>query len=295
VAASIVKRLKGLATSSWGEKRAALTWRLQGLRDGLPNLRTRARSRKNRLPPRLNRYRLTHGLRLIGARAAARGFYRDREPLVSVLIPTHNRARLLADRSLASVLQQTYSRVEIVVVGDGCTDDTASMIARIGDPRIRFENLPARGHLPEDPELAWLVAGTAAANRAATLARGQWFAWLDDDDEFSKDHIEILLEACLNKRWEFAYGIMEMEVEPEVWKPVGAFPPHLGEICNASVLYARYLRFLRYDPEAWRNGEPGDWNLWKRMWGAGVRMGFVDAVVGRHYLEHRPPLASRNR
>ena len=62
-----------------------------------------------------------------------------------------------------------------------------------------------------------------------------------------------------------------------------------GSICNASVLYGAHLRFLRYDLNAWRRDEPNDWNLWKRMWGAGVRMGFVDRVLGKHFLEHWPP------
>src|SRR5712692_6207014 len=72
------------------------------------------------------------------------------------------------------------------------------------------------------------------------------------------------------------------------WRRVGSYPPELGHICNASVLYGAHLRFLRYDLNAWRRGEPNDWNLWKRMWGAGVRMGFVDRVVGKHFLEHSP-------
>ena len=66
-------------------------------------------------------------------------------------------------------------------------------------------------------------------------------------------------------------------------------PSDSSRICNASVLYGAHLCFLRYDLNAWRLDEPNDWNLWKRMWGAGGRMGFVDRVVGRHFLEHRPP------
>jgi hypothetical protein len=135
-----------------------------------------------------------------------------------------------------------------------------------------------------------MVAGTQPANYALARARGRWVAWLDDDDEFSEDHIEVLLSACLTRRLEFAYGIMEDEVTQDHWQPVGAFPPELGRICNDSVLYASYLSFLRYDPDAWRYDEPGDWNLWKRMWGAGVRMGFVAHKVGRHYKHHHPVL-----
>jgi glycosyltransferase involved in cell wall biosynthesis len=130
------------------------------------------------------------------------------------------------------------------------------------------------------------------ANAALDMARGKWIAWLDDDDEFSSDHLEALLARCLRSRSEFAYGVMMMEMEPGVWQPVGSYPPECGRICNASVLYGAHLRFFRYDLDAWRLREPNDWNLWKRMWGAGVRMEFVDRVVGKHFQEHRPPETS---
>ena len=272
-------RKRQFLESSWLEGRAAIEWRVD---------RWRARHRR-RLPGQLNRYRLQHLGRLWMARVGARDLYRDAEPLISVLMPTYNRAELLRERSVASVLRQTYSHFEIVIVGDACTDHTEALLRDAGDPRIRFYNLPVRGTYPEDPYRRWLVAGSAPANEALRIARGRWIAWLDDDDEFSADHLEVLLAACLERRWEFAYGVMEMEVESGTWRRVGSYPPECGRICNASVLYGAHLRFLRYDLNAWRLDEPNDWNLWKRMWGAGVRMGFVDRVVGRHFLEHRPP------
>jgi glycosyltransferase involved in cell wall biosynthesis len=222
------------------------------------------------------------------ARLTARNLYRDSEPLISVLIPTYNRAELLLKRSVASVLRQSYPRFEIVIVGDACTDDTEAQLRALKEPRIRFHNLPLRGKYPEDPYLRWLVAGSVPANQALGMARGKWVAWLDDDDEFSSNHLEVLLTACLQRRKEFVYGVMMMEVEPGNWRPVGSYPPMCGHICNAAVLYGAHLSFFRYDPEAWRLREPNDWNLWKRMWGAGVRMGFVDRIVGKHFLEHRP-------
>ena len=266
----------------WPEKRAALEWRVE---------RWRGKGQLT-LPGRLSRYRLNYLGRLWRARRGARDVYRDPEPLISVLIPTYNRAHLLVERSVASVLRQTYQRFEVVIVGDACTDGTEAHLLALGDPRIRFHNLPVRGRYPEDPYLRWLVAGSVPANAALDMAGGKWIAWLDDDDEFSSDHLEALLACCLQSRSEFAYGVMMMEMEPGVWQPVGSYPPECGRICNASVLYGAHLRFFRYDVEAWRLREPNDWNLWRRMWGAGVRMEFVDRVVGKHFQEHRPPETS---
>lgn len=272
---ALLQRVRRLAAYSWEERRRAV-WR-QFVRPG-----------QRQLPSGLNSNVLRYEWHLWLARLSASDLYRETEPLVSVLIPTFDRADLLVERALASVLRQTYRRFEVVIVGDACTDHTRTSLERLGDRRVRFHNLSSRGRYPEDPYHCWLVAGSIPANKALTLARGRWVASLDDDDEFSDDHIDVLLSACLRRKLEFAYGIMDSEVGPNVWKPIGSYPPELGRICNSSVLYGSHLRFFKYDVGCWRDNEPNDWNLWKRMWGSGVRMGFVDRVVGRHFLEHRP-------
>lgn len=70
------------------------------------------------------------------------------DPLVSVIIPTFNKAELLVERSIPSVLAQTYKRIEVVVVGDHCEDDTAERVAALNDDRVTFVNLPERGRYP---------------------------------------------------------------------------------------------------------------------------------------------------
>src|ERR1700682_5918611 len=86
--------------------------------------------------------------------------FEEPEPLVSVRIGTYNRSHLLFERSLPSVFNQTYTNFEIVVVGDGSTDDTAERFAKLDDTRVRFVNLPHQGVYPEDPTFRWMVAGT---------------------------------------------------------------------------------------------------------------------------------------
>ena len=89
------------------------------------------------------------------------------EPLVSVIIPVRNGARFLG-AAVDSVLNQTYPHVECIVVDDGSTDHTASVIASFGT-RIRSYFQPNRG-----------VA--SARNRGARLATGELLAFLDADD-----------------------------------------------------------------------------------------------------------------
>ncbi len=208
-------------------------------------------------------------------------------PLVTVHIATYNRGKLIAERAIASALAQTHRNVEVVVVGDCCDQATADAVLAVRDPRVRFENLPRRGPYPEDAWARWMVAGTAPVNRALELARGEWITPLDDDDEFTPDHVEVLLDECRRRRLEWVYGVAAMEMESGRWEHVGRWPPHEGHIAHQAVLYWAGLKFWHYWPDSWRLEEPGDWNMWRKMRKAGVAMGFVDRVVCRHFLERR--------
>lgn len=101
---------------------------------------------------------------------------------------------------------KSYQRFEIVIVNDGPNPATRAAIERLGDARIRFVEFPEQQRYPADRHLRWMVAGAPGMNRAAELATGSWLAPLDDDDEFSDDHLEKLLAAALDARAELAHG-----------------------------------------------------------------------------------------
>jgi GT2 family glycosyltransferase len=87
--------------------------------------------------------------------------------LVSVIVPTYNRAAILA-RALDSALAQSYPHVEVLVIDDGSTDATAAVVAQYGD-RVRY--------------LRQANAGVGAArNHGIANARGEFIAFLDSDD-----------------------------------------------------------------------------------------------------------------
>ena len=111
------------------------------------------------------------------------------DPLVSVVISTYNRADPLR-RAIFSCLQQTIgSLVEVVVVGDGCDakhDLTEEMMAEIASPQVVWENLDTNHGYGDSGE----CGGSVAKHRAIELARGEYIAYLDDDDEFFPEHLE---------------------------------------------------------------------------------------------------------
>lgn len=106
-------------------------------------------------------------------------------PAISVVIATYNRSRALA-YAIESVLGQTFTDWELIVVGDACTDDTAEIVTRYveADPRVRFVNL----------EHNW-GEQSAPNNIGRSLARAPLIAYLSHDDFWLPHHLKACSEA----------------------------------------------------------------------------------------------------
>lgn len=99
------------------------------------------------------------------------------KPTVSVVIATYNRSSLLG-RSIRSVLEQTYTDLELIVVDDASSDNTAEVVLRFSDRRIRYIRRDRNGSCP------------AARNTGLIASTGKFVAFNDDDDEWSPDKLE---------------------------------------------------------------------------------------------------------
>ncbi len=209
------------------------------------------------------------------------------EPLITVRIPTYVRSTLLVERALPSIARQTYQNFEVIVVGDGCTNDVAERIEDFGDPRVRFVNLPYRYPYPEDREHRWHVAGAPGVNVGTELARGTWLAMLGDDDEFEPNHLECLLEHARSTRSEMVYGdLVVRHPPPEADEIVSCYPPEHGLFNFQGAMFMAALRFYEFSTRSWLLDEPSDWNLCRRMLESGVRIGHVDRAVTVCYPSH---------
>lgn len=129
------------------------------------------------------------------------------------------------------------------------------------------------------------MAGVPAANEGIRRARGAWITGVDDDDEFYPDHVASLLDHALANGYEMVYGKVDWETRPGHFEELGSFPPSHGRISRMACMYHSMLSFFTYDIESWKLEEPADWNLWSRMRSCGVKMGFLDKLIGAHYLE----------
>ena len=185
---------------------------------------------------------------------------------VSVVIPAFNAASFLA-KTLRSVLEQSFTDVEVVVVDDGSSDGTAAVAASFS-PAVRVASGPRRGV-------------SAARNQGVGLARGDYVAFMDHDDLWEKDKLRrqvALLDADPRAAFVFTQARVEqegrvLEVFPEIADPAAFLADayenlvHWNYVPMSSVM-ARRDRLMQLSPEGpfdlrFRLSE--DWDLWLRL------------------------------
>ena len=124
------------------------------------------------------------------------------EPLVSIIIATYNWSSVLR-LAIHSVLWQTEQDFEVLVIGDGCTDDSEAVVRSFGDARVHWHNLPRNfGHQ------------TAPNNEGLRVARGRYIAYLGHDDIWHPDHLQTLVRAMVRSHADFASSLVQM-IGPE--------------------------------------------------------------------------------
>jgi glycosyltransferase involved in cell wall biosynthesis len=180
---------------------------------------------------------------------------------VSVVIPTRNRSRLLAS-TIRSVLGQRDVDLEIIVVDEASTDDTLVVLSAFGDARLRV----IRHETPHGV--------SAARNHGTAEARGEWVAFLDDDDLWAPDKLVLQIAAAeqAGRDWVYAgavniengqivYGCPPLPPE-EVVSALPRFNPIPG---GASNIIGRRTAWLRAGPFDTRLQNPADWEMSIRL------------------------------
>jgi glycosyltransferase involved in cell wall biosynthesis len=183
-------------------------------------------------------------------------------PRVTVVIPTRGRSRLLA-LTLRGVVRQRDVDFEVVVVDDGSTDDTAAMVKGLEAARVRL----LRHDRPRGV--------SAARNTGIAAARGEWVAFLDDDDLWAPEKLALQLEAAdaAHRAWVYA-GHAEVDDRLRVIAGASPAPPEqvtelLGRYnavpAGASNVAVRADALARGGPfdEQLTNNE--DWDMWIRL------------------------------
>jgi glycosyltransferase involved in cell wall biosynthesis len=190
-------------------------------------------------------------------------------PKVSVIVPAYNQSRYV-EAAVRSALTQTCDDLEVVVVDDGSTDDTSSVVQAIADPRLRYVYQENRG-----------LSG--ARNTGIRHARGEFLTFLDADDLFLPDKLEVLL-AAFARRPELGLVAGQAILVDQDGRRIGEIfdrplpddpsdlllgnPLHVGSVLLRKSWQAR----IGYFDEALRSYE--DWDYWLRLALAGCRMAY---------------------
>ncbi|MBF0591365.1 MAG: HAD-IA family hydrolase [Nitrospirae bacterium] len=132
------------------------------------------------------------------------------QPLVSVVMPAYNH-ELFIDEAVESVLRQTYTELELIIIDDGSSDNTQGRVLQYSDPRIRYEyqqNMGSHG----------------AINRGIGMAKGQYISIINSDDVYCCNRLETLVEKSLQDDLDFIItdiGLIdehsELITDPDHW------------------------------------------------------------------------------
>ena len=186
---------------------------------------------------------------------AGRTAMAGREPLVSVVLPTYNRADRLRT-AIENVLGQTYGSMELIVVDDGSTDCTRAVVAEVHDARVRYLWQP-NGKLPR------------ALNTGFRAANGRYLTWTSDDNYYHPTALQ-RMAAFLEENRDVGFVYTDYNLVNEITgerRVVRVEPPEHLRFVNrvgACFLYRRavYETVGNYDPQAFL---AEDYDYWIRV------------------------------
>lgn len=194
--------------------------------------------------------------------------------LVSVVIAVYNCEKYILE-AIQSVLSQTYSNIELVIVNDGSTDATADLVCR-HYPGIRHVLLPRQGQF-------------SSINHGIGYARGEYISFLDADDLFVRDKIALQVDKLQsNPEIDMVFGGIEEFITPEQsdalrpYSPRQAFTTHVtaGGLFRISC----FERAGLFDPK-WEVGGFIDWYM--RAQEAGLKECLIPELTIRRRIHGR--------
>lgn len=197
-------------------------------------------------------------------------FEGDDPPLVSVVIATYNWSSVLRF-AVASALDQTYPRLEVVVVGDGCTDDSEQVVGSFGDERVRWHNLPENSGSQSIPN-----------NAGIELARGEYIAYLGHDDLWLPSHLALVMNAVLDVDADVGFAVTEL-IGPKGsgfrrWRGIG--PGEWGVPPPSALLHRKGLVDQIGPWKDYREiAAPPDWDFVERARDHGARFARSHALT----------------
>lgn len=192
------------------------------------------------------------------------------EPQVTIILPTYNWSSVLR-YAIASVLRQTFTDFELLVIGDGCTDDSAQVVAQAGDERIRWIGLPENTGHQSEPN-----------NVGLRQARGGIIAYHGHDDLWLPHHLAVMVDALRSSGADLGHSLCLMVPSEGESGWLLVPQPELGSY--APPLCVIHRRSLTERIGGWRayrelGTTPPDVELWRRAAASGAALTFVPRLT----------------
>ncbi len=207
-------------------------------------------------------------------------------PTISVLLPIYNGEKYLVE-AIDSILAQTFTDFELIVIDDGSTDGTLAILQHYQtlDSRIRLVSRENKG----------LVA---TLNEGVNLARGKWLARMDQDDIALPQRFERQLQwlaqtgADICGSWVQFFGASDQSIlkHPQTDAAIKTELLFMSAFAHPSVIMKTALVKQLYYDSQFENAE--DYDLWERVARAGWQMTNVPEVL-LHYRQHASQISSR--
>lgn len=223
-------------------------------------------------------------------------------PLVSILIPTHNRSHLI-ERAIQSVLHQNYPHWELHIIDDGSTDDTWSyLLSYLPSWKRQIQSF---GRYEKSIQIHQTEHRRVSATRNFGIekSRGEWIALLDSDDEwypeklkrqiqFHKDHPEFLFSQT-KEVWNKKGNLQEPKGKYQ--KLSGRFLKESLSICmvtcSSFMAHKQTWESIGFFREEMRTCE--DYDLWNRILLRGYSIGLLDENLLVRYGGHDDQLSNQ--
>lgn len=202
----------------------------------------------------------------------------------TIIITTYNRAKLLP-QAIQSVLNQTFSDFELLVIDNGSTDDTRSVVGQIKDPRLRYVLNPEPTNSCDAPR-----------NLGIRMARGEWVSFLDDDDIWYPDRLQKVKDAfernpevsavCHNAHIRIdgkVYGTLRLASMTSNTHERLLYEGRCLSPCTTTVKADLLKQLNGFNPARELEGI-ADYDLWLRMTRQGAEVRFIDDILGEYVV-----------
>lgn len=218
--------------------------------------------------------------------------FTKKNPLVSIVMTAYNQGQHMIEYAMQSVLDQTHTNFELIIVADHSTDNTDELMKNVKDSRISYTNLPVRGvnggYPGDTPQEQWNSTGTIPFNTALLKCNGDFLTHLDHDDYFYPDRLEKLIKFSQEMRADVVHHPFELGVKGDVISINESIKFYWGHVTTSSLFSHGWFKNVPGDINTYITYKrPGDWHRCVTMMEFGINIArYPESLTIKSLSEH---------